>query len=156
LGEIEAVIGTYAGVRESVCIAREDEAGEKRLVAYLVAEDVSVAELRDSLRQKLPDYMMPSAFVMLDALPLTPNRKVDHRALPAPSQYVAGHGSEPRRRAHADGRSAGAIWADVLKLDSRQCLRQLLRCGGHSLLAIKVVARVSRSFCCRVAFAQFL
>ncbi|HEX3187507.1 MAG TPA: amino acid adenylation domain-containing protein [Pyrinomonadaceae bacterium] len=155
LGEIEAVIGTYAGVREAVCIAREDEPGEKRLVAYLVAEDVSVAQLRDSLRQKLPDYMMPSAFVMLDALPLTPNRKVDRRALPAPSQYVSDTEAN-----HVDARTQteevlAAIWADVLKLDRVSVCDNFFDCGGHSLLAIKVVARVREAFAVELPLRSF-
>jgi amino acid adenylation domain-containing protein len=146
LGEIEAVIGNHAGVHEAVCIAREDEPGEKRLVAYLVAHDVSVAELRESLRQKLPDYMMPSAFVTLDALPLTPNRKVDRRALPAPSQYLL-----DSETSHVGARTQteemlAMIWADVLKLDRVSVFDNFFERGGHSLLAIKVVARVREAF----------
>ena len=146
LGEIEAVIGSHAGVREAVCIAREDEPGEKRLVAYLVAEDVSIAELRDSLRQKLPDYMMPSAFVTLDALPLTPNRKVDRRALPAPSHYVSDSEAGYVGARTQTEQMLSAIWVDVLKLDRVSVFDNFFECGGHSLLAIKVVARVRDAF----------
>ena len=155
LGEIEAVIGSHAGVREAVCIAREDQPGEKRLVAYLVAEDVSVAELRESLRQKLPDYMMPLAFVTLDALPLTPNRKVDRRALPAPSQYVSDSEANHVGARTQTEEMLTTIWADVLKLDRVGVFDNFFDSGGHSLLAIKVVARVREAFAVELPLRSF-
>ena len=87
LGEIETALNTYPAVREAVVVAREDNPGDKRLVAYVVLgqeQALTISDLRGFLKQKLPDYMVPSAFVALDALPLTPNGKVDRRALPAP------------------------------------------------------------------------
>jgi amino acid adenylation domain-containing protein len=87
LGEIEAVLGQHPGIEESVVIVREDVPGDKQLVGYLIANQEpvpTVGELRSFLKQKLPDYMVPSTFVEIEALPLTPNRKVDRRALPAP------------------------------------------------------------------------
>src|SRR6266542_1559368 len=89
LGEIEAVLSEHPAIKESVVVAREEESGDKRLVAYLVVGDRSMAgvsELRSHLKEKLPDYMVPSTFVMLDELPLTSNGKVDRRRLPAPEQ----------------------------------------------------------------------
>ena len=88
LGEIEAVLGQHPGIEESVVIVREDVPGDKRLVGYLIANQEpvpTVGELRSFLKQKLPGYMVPSAFVELEAMPLTPNRKVDRKALPKPA-----------------------------------------------------------------------
>src|SRR6185295_11689491 len=85
LGEIEAVLAQHPAVRESVVLAREDVPGHKRLVAYIVQVDgvkVSTSDLRNLLREKLPDYMVPSAFVVIDEIPLTSNGKVDRRSLP--------------------------------------------------------------------------
>jgi len=149
LGEIEAVLGLHAGVREAVVVAREDVPGDKRLVAYLVVAQEqrapSTGELRSYLKQKLPEYMVPQAFVMLDALPLTPNGKVDRRALPAPDearpelaqQYVA-----PR---NAVEEVVADIWAEVLKVEQVGIHDNFFELGGHSLLATQVISRVRRA-----------
>ena len=92
LGEIEAAISEHAAVRECVVLAREDVAGDKRLVAYLVeveseqSEPLSINELRAGLKQRLPEYMVPQAFVLLERMPVTPNGNLDRRALPVPEQ----------------------------------------------------------------------
>ena len=86
-GEIEAALRLHPGIRDAVVVAREDRPGEKRLVAYLITANpasVAVASLRESLRQKLPPNMTPAAFVLLDAFPLTPNGKIDRKALLSP------------------------------------------------------------------------
>ena len=153
LGEIEAVLGQHAAVREAVVIAREDRATEsstllreeKRLVAYVVphqGQALTVDGLRSFLKRKLPDYMIPSAFVFLDSLPLTPNGKVDRRALPAPAQ------SRPElEEALVSPRTTvekviAAIWAEVLKLEQVGIHDNFFDLGGHSLLATQVVSRL--------------
>jgi amino acid adenylation domain-containing protein len=147
-GEIEAVLGSHEAVREVVVLAREDAPGERRLVAYLVPEAgelPATQELRGFLKERLPDYMVPSAFVTLDALPLTPNRKVDRRALPAPSQAQA----EPETAAPARTpveRKLAQIWASILKVERVGVEDNFFELGGHSLLALRCLARVREEF----------
>jgi len=148
-GEIEAVLGGHAAVREAVVIAREDVPGDKRLVAYIVAVAgacPAAQELRVFLKERLPDYMVPAAFVLLDALPLTPNRKVDRRALPPPTEtqteLEAGAG---RARTRVEQKLVD-IWAEVLKREHVQIEDNFFELGGHSLLAIQCLARMRTEF----------
>ena len=149
LGEIEAVLTSYDGVGDTVVLAREDVAGDKRLVAYIVSnrEDTPTSQdLRNYLKQKLPDYMVPSAFVFLDSLPLTPNGKVDRGSLPPPNQsrpeleenYVT-----PRTPVEE---VLAAIWAEVLKLERVFIHDNFFDLGGHSLLATQVMSRLREAF----------
>jgi amino acid adenylation domain-containing protein len=149
VGEIEAALGGHASVREAVVVAREDEPGDKRLVAYLVHEAGAVApprELRGFLQSRLPDYMVPSAFVVLDSLPLTPNGKVDRRALPSPSKGTAeAEAGAVEARTHVERRLA-EMWAEVLRLERVGVEDNFFALGGHSLLAIRCLARVREEF----------
>ncbi|HET7232832.1 MAG TPA: amino acid adenylation domain-containing protein, partial [Longimicrobium sp.] len=140
-GEVEAVLATYPRVRKAVVIAREDVPGDRRLVAYVVADEAAdAAELRAHLKGRLPEYMVPSAFVVLDALPLTPSGKVARRALPAP-EYAA---AEDRYVAPGTPveEVLAAIWAEVLRVDRVGVRESFFELGGHSLLAVRVVSRV--------------
>jgi amino acid adenylation domain-containing protein len=147
LGEIEAALVRHPGVREAVVLAREDGERGKRLVAYVAPRGAASSELRDFLRQTLPEYMIPSAFVRLDALPLSPNGKVDRKALPDP-----GRGGAEREAAAPEALKtpseellAGAV-AEVLGLPRVGPRDNFFELGGHSLLATRLVARVSRLF----------
>ena len=148
LGEIEAALAALPEVRDVVVLAREDVSGDKRLVAYLVAQAgetlPETAELRNKLAQTLPEYMLPAHFVQLEQLPLTPNGKLDRRALPAPDMtrseagYVA-----PRTAAEV---ALAQIWAEVLKLDRVGIHDNFFELGGHSLLAVQLMARIQQTF----------
>ena len=149
LGEIEAALGRDPAVREAAVLVRQDTPGDPRLVAYVVGvngQAPPVGDLRDRLKEELPPYMLPSAIVALEALPLTANGKVDRRALPAPegdrpssgSTYVA-----PRTPTEA---AVAATWAEVLALGRVGIHDDFFDLGGHSLLALQVVARLRDAF----------
>jgi acyl carrier protein len=147
LGEIEAVIGEQAGVREAVVVQRDDEAGGKRLVAYVVSDgEFKSSEMREQLQIRLPEYMVPAVFVRLEEMPLTRNGKVDRKALPAPDEsrpeieeeYVA-----PRNETET---VLAAIWSEVLGVDQVGVHDNFFELGGHSLLATQVISRVRDTF----------
>ncbi|HYP52501.1 MAG TPA: amino acid adenylation domain-containing protein, partial [Pyrinomonadaceae bacterium] len=149
LGEIEAALAQHEQLREVVVVARQ-EGGEKRLVAYVTthegAERTTASELRGFLKSRLPDYMIPSAFVVLDAMPLTPNGKVDRRELPAPESASAeGEGTHVAPRTPVEEVLAG-IWAQVLGRTRVGATDNFFELGGHSLLATQVMSRVRESF----------
>jgi len=128
-------------------VAREDQPGQKRLVAYLVSANGkarSVQELRAFLQRELPDYMMPAAFVVLDALPLTPNGKVDRKALPTPERSAADGAAYVAPRTPTEEILAG-IWAEVLDVERVGVEDNFFELGGHSLLAMRVVSRVRQA-----------
>ncbi|MGY2419395.1 amino acid adenylation domain-containing protein, partial [Pseudomonas tolaasii] len=157
LGEIEARLGEHPQVKDVVVLARQDEPGHKRLVAYFTErENVSIEVLRDHLHDQLPDYMVPAAYVRLDSLPLTNNGKVDRKALPVPDQdallsrgYEAPQGEIETLLAQ--------IWADVLKVEQVGRHDNFFELGGHSLLAVSLIERMrqaSLSADVRVLFSQ--
>ncbi|HEU0300193.1 MAG TPA: amino acid adenylation domain-containing protein, partial [Longimicrobium sp.] len=144
-GEVAAVLAGHPALCEAAVVARTDD-GETRLVAYVVAADGEAPpadELRQALATRLPDYMLPSAFVALEALPLTANGKVDRRALPEPE-----YGSEDTYvapRTPVEEVLAG-IWTDVLRIERVGVHDDFFVLGGHSLLATRVVARIRQAF----------
>jgi amino acid adenylation domain-containing protein len=157
LGEIEARLSAQPGVREAVVLAREaelcadreraqrDALGEKRLVAYVVSERTSldVSQLREQLSRELPEYMVPAAYVQLEALPRTPNGKLDRRALPAPEGAAfAQHAYEPPQ-----GRTEEAIaqiWSDLLSVERIGRQDHFFELGGHSLMAVRLLEQMRR------------
>ena len=153
LGEIEAALCALPQVRENVVIAREDAAGDKRMVAYLVRHEAmaqpDTAELRAWLLQSLPDYMVPAHFVFLERLPLTVNGKIDRKALPAPdllpneAGYVAPRNLTEKRIA--------AIFSDMLAVEQVGVHDNFFELGGHSLLAMRLVGSLSTAFGCRIS-----
>lgn len=144
LGEIEAVLERHEAVRQAVATVHVDASSDSRLVAYIVSEDgedVTSSDLRRFARGHLPEYMVPSFFVSLDALPLTPNAKVDRRALPAPfaQQTRKGERVEPRT---ATERLVADVWKDVLQIADVSVHDNFFDIGGHSLLSVQVVAKI--------------
>ena len=145
LSEIEAVLGRHSAVRETVVLVRDDSPDDKHLVGYVIAtpgHTPTVADLRRFLRDKLPDYMVPTAFVFLDVLPVTPNGKVDRNALPAPeghrpdleAVYVA-----PQTELE---RTIAAVWQEVLHVEKVGLRDNFFDLGGHSLLLVRMNSKL--------------
>ncbi len=158
LGEIESLLTGHAGVREAVVAAREDGRGGKQLVAYLTSEDgepPKAPELRGLLQAKLPEYMVPSAFVTLDRFPMTPNGKVDRKALPAPDlarpelekTFVAP--STPTEEILT------RIWCEVLGIQQAGMHDNFFELGGHSLLAVRLQTCVEKELGRKLPLAAF-
>jgi len=170
LGEVEGVLSQNPGVREAVVIAREDVPNDKRLVAYVVPHQeqgkqgenshltphTSPSVLRDFLKEKLPDYMVPSAFVLLKELPVTPNGKVDRRALPAPDQVrpeLAGALVAPRTPIEE---VLAGIWSQILGIEQVGVYDNFFELGGHSLLTTQLLAKVREAFQVDVSLRSLL
>ncbi|MEC4812178.1 MAG: amino acid adenylation domain-containing protein [Scytonema sp. PMC 1069.18] len=147
LGELETVLSQHPAILQAVVIVRQDIPGDKRLVAYLVPNQEpapTVSELRQFLKEKLPEYMVPSAFVFLEVLPLTPSGKVNRRALPAPdtttlepeANYIA-----PRNELESQ---LTQIWEEILNVKPIGISNNFFDLGGHSLLAVKLFAQIEK------------
>jgi surfactin family lipopeptide synthetase A len=148
LGEIEATLRQHPRIIEPVVVAREDTPGDQRVVAYFVPTGgaPTTAELRSFLREKLPEYMLPSVFVMLKSMPLTPNGKVDRRALPAPSQAdLAPRGTTDAPKDATESQLV-QIWENILGVRPIGVRDNYFELGGHSLLAVKLMNRIEESF----------
>ncbi|MEH2065245.1 MAG: amino acid adenylation domain-containing protein [Nostoc sp.] len=149
LGDIETALNQYPGVQETAVIAREDVPGNKRLVAYVVPQPksaITVNELRNFLKEKLPEFMIPSAIVLLKELPLSANGKVDRKALPAPEQIRAdliGDFVSPRTPVEE---MLTQIWAEVLKVEKVSIYDNFFELGGHSLLTTQLLSKVKQAF----------
>jgi len=144
LGEIESVLAEHGAVRQSFAIVREDSPGNQQLVAYVLASPAAVdlpTQLRTHLSQRVPNYMVPSAIVVLESFPLTPNGKIDRRALPAPdgNSQTATEFVAPRTQTE---QALAAIWAEVLRRPAVGIHDDFFALGGHSLLATQVISRI--------------
>lgn len=157
LGEVEAALATHSDVREALVLVREDSPGDRRLVAYLVLRrarpDVDLGpELRHHLRDGLPDYMLPAAFVVLPALPLTTNGKVDRAALPAPAATRSPVGQPPRSPTEV---RLAQIWSELLRLAPIGAGDDFFALGGHSLHATQVASRLYAELGLEVPIREF-
>ena len=156
LGEIETVLSSHPAVQQSVVIAREDGPGEKRLAAYFTANvsELPVAELRTLATGRLPEYMIPSAFVQLKAFPLTPNGKIDRRALPKPNSdsSVSSHLRTPPR--NQTEQTIADIWKEVLGVNDVGVSDNFFELGGYSLLLAKIHTRLRRAFSTEIPMVE--
>ncbi len=150
LGEIEARLAEQAGVREAVVVARENNAGDKRLVAYYTASEpdqgsVGAEQLRAYLGRKFPEYMVPAAYVRLESLPLTPNGKLDRKALPAPEFGPDDQEELVPPNDDIEARLA-SIWQELLGVRSIGVNHNFFELGGHSMLVARLIVQVERTF----------
>lgn len=145
LTEIETILNQNKHITQSVVIAREDSPGNKRLVAYLVGNKIQekIEEIRHNLKQKLPPYMVPSAFVVLDKIPITPNGKVDHRALPIPetTRHVDSGFTAPQTPTEE---KLAEIWSEVLRLEKVSIYDNFFELGGDSIISIQMISRANQ------------
>jgi aryl carrier-like protein len=158
LGEIEAVLGRHPTLQAAVVIVQERGPGDSRLVAYVVPREAVAPpgpELQTYLRGKLPEYMVPGAYVPLTALPLTPNGKVDRRALPAPEGRPRDGGPDEAPRTAMEGWLA-EVWQEVLGVERVGVQDNFFDLGGHSLLAMQVLARIEQHIGQRIDFRDLL
>jgi hypothetical protein len=153
LEEVESVLAGHPAVRECLVIASEERQGGKRLVAYVTARlgaTVSEKELRGYLRERLPDYITPSAFVVLERMPLSANGKIDRRSLPAPQRAqleADDHYAAPRDPpSNPEEEVVAAIWSHALALERVGMRDNFFDLGGHSLLAMQVALRLRAAF----------
>jgi amino acid adenylation domain-containing protein len=147
LGEIESVLVSHEAVREAVVLAREDTPGDRRLVAYVIpaGEPPAARELRRFARRKLPDYMVPSAFVLRDSWPVSPNGKLDRQALPPPAAALAREAAALVPPRSALERTIAAVWREVIGLGEVGVGDNFFEVGGHSLLMARVQTRLGEA-----------
>jgi amino acid adenylation domain-containing protein len=147
LGEIETALSAHPAIRDAVVVAREAGPGDLRLIAYVVyqpGEDLTVSDVRRHLRRKLPDYMIPSVVVALEAIPLTPNRKVDRAALPDPYEHGTRGAASHEPPAPGMEQLLADIWREVLHVDRVGADDNFFELGGHSLLSLRAAAAVEK------------
>jgi amino acid adenylation domain-containing protein len=149
LGEVEAALSSHASVGEAVVVAAGDASGDRRLIAYVSAapgaDAPTAASLRAHARERLPEYMVPSAFVVLDELPLTPNGKVDRRRLPPPAEPASAREGFVAPRDFVE-LPLVKIWEDVLGVERVGVTDDFFELGGHSILALRLMAEIKREF----------
>src|SRR5205809_2420695 len=145
LGEIESALQETGDVEQAVVVVREDVPGDRRLIAYVVPRrPLSSSDLRDSLKQRMPEYMVPSVFVLMEELPLTSNGKIDRKALPIP-------GKERNETSYVTPEtplevSLAQIWSELLKVEKGGIHDNFFEIGGHSLLAIRLRTTIRKLF----------
>jgi surfactin family lipopeptide synthetase A len=159
LGEIEHVLLRHEAVKSAVVLVRDNGIDDKKLVAYVVynsGAEPTVTELRQYLKDELPSYMVPSMFVILDAIPLSPNGKIDRRALSDMDNLTAAKADAQVLPRTDMERSIAEIWKDLLKVDNVSVHDNFFDLGGHSLLSIRVIARIEKQYGVRLGIREFM
>jgi amino acid adenylation domain-containing protein len=159
LGEIESVLRQHPAINDTVVVAREDVPGDKRLVAYVVPTHQSVptiGEFRSFLKERLPEYMLPSAFVPLPEMPLTPNGKINRRALPPPEQSNLAPAEELVEPRDVVETKLVTIWESILGVRPIGIKNDFFELGGHSLLAVRIMLRIEKAFAKKMPVAALL
>ncbi|MGD1704143.1 non-ribosomal peptide synthetase [Dapis sp. BLCC M229] len=160
IGEIETTLSQHPIVKETVVLAREDQPGNKRLVAYVVPENETtqdvVPQLKQYLKEKLAEYMVPSAFVVLSELPLTPSGKVNRRALPAPD--ISSFSQSDNFVAPRDSieEELAQMWSEILNINPVGVKSNFFELGGHSLLAVNLMAKIQQRFAKQLPLSTLL
>ena len=157
LGEIESALAQYPTTTDSVVIVREDTPGDKKLVAYIVKkekQETDIPELRVYLKTKIPDYMVPSAFVFIDKFPLTPNGKIDRKALPSPMEAVPQEDKVYLAPQTETEKKVASIWCEVLKSKQIGIDENFFEIGGHSMLAVTLMVKVEKELGVRLPLAS--
>lgn len=158
LGDVEAALRQHPAVRAAVVVARDGAAGEKQLVAYVTvdaSDRAAVNRLRDHLKERLPAYMVPARVVILDAMPLTPNGKVNRKALPAPGPASDEPGADFIPPRIPIERAVATIWSEILRTERISVADSFFDMGGHSLLVTQVVSRVKETFDVALSLRRF-
>jgi amino acid adenylation domain-containing protein len=145
LGEIEALLRAHGAVRDAVVLAREDASGDKRLVAFVAAQ-LSPSALREHLRERLPPYMVPAAFMLMEKLPLTPNGKIDRQALERLAGEVSGPAGASSAARGATEQTLASIWRELLDVGSVGVDDDVFDLGAHSLMAMRALGRIRDAF----------
>ena len=159
LGEIESLLAEIKGVDQAVVVRKEFGPGDERLVAYVVLSpgvEIASTELLSTLKGRLPEYMVPSTCMVLDAMPQTPNRKIDRRALPEPSKQIRVLGTSHVAPREADEEMVREIWEEVLGVSPIGVRDDFFDLGGHSLLAVRLVSEMEARTGSTISLADFL
>lgn len=156
LGEIETILAQHPNIRTTVITAREDISNDKRLVAYIVAEQVQpkITDIRAFLQERLPNYMMPSAFVFLEAIPITPNGKIDYRSLPIPDISSIQLETEFVSPSNPTQEMLAKIWSNILGIERVGINDNFFELGGHSLLSVRLVSEIEKTFNYRIPLSS--
>jgi len=156
LGEIESAISKFTGIKENAVVVHTDEQSEKVLVAYCVIDDgteLNETELRRFLKEKLPDYMIPSVIVLMEKLPLTANNKVDRKALPEPINLSSSVSKDYVEPTTDTEKKLALIWSSILKIEKIGILDNFFEIGGHSMIAVNMIIRIEKEFGIRLPLA---